>query len=618
MNFIELLKKANNGCAESIDIIQKISPDEFAKIINDKIIEYIYETLCPLLFDFTIDKFDSHSLSWSMSTLGKIYYNGTRVNKDYVLAKKLFEKSAELGNCQALNCLACIYADGDGVEKNEQLAIDLFQRSIQAGGYFAISNLAITYGNKKNYHLAIEFYEKAIKAGNYSVARYLGDIYVKGKGVEKNINRAIKLYEKAIGLDDGSSANNLGLIYKNGNGVEKNINKAIELYEKAITLGNKYACNNLARMYEYGTDVEKNIDKAIELYEKSIELGSNTALIGLVRSYKKKQNIPNIPKVIELCKQIIENNNTPALKDAIILLRSMTTDDKITAMECRNIINILRKASESGNICAIDNLVEILMVGGGKIKKNILEAIKICKRILKKKSANPHERLNAVQKLGCIYAKEYKKFTKAKKFFEIGMEMNDAISIGNLAILYDTGEGVQQDYLKAKQLYELSIEHGLVGANFPLGQLYYFGKGVEKNITQAIKFIKKSVRDNKCEQFEFLKNAYIKNNLWIDLCFLHLKYDEKRVFKQVFGENITNEIYNEKKFRKLISHPKFYLRFNNNIPPIIRLLNNSFSAHIDPLYLDNEYDLTPLECIKAKKDFLDQVYNRQNNLVHDK
>ena len=57
-------------------------------------------------------------------------------------------------------------------------------------------------------------------------------------------------------------------------------------------------------------------------------------------------------------------------------------------------------------------------------------------------------------------------------------EQGNAISQYNLALKYDFGRGVPQDYAEAVKWYRLSAEQGRAQAPYNLGLMHYHGRGV--------------------------------------------------------------------------------------------------------------------------------------------
>ena len=72
--------------------------------------------------------------------------------------------------------------------------------------------------------------------------------------------------------------------------------------------------------------------------------------------------------------------------------------------------------------------------------------------------------------------------------FELTMRLaegGDTTAQWNLGVMYDTGEGVPQDYKEAVKWYTKAAEQGDVDAQYNLGLMYYNGEGVPKDLVQA-------------------------------------------------------------------------------------------------------------------------------------
>ena len=78
------------------------------------------------------------------------------------------------------------------------------------------------------------------------------------------------------------------------------------------------------------------------------------------------------------------------------------------------------------------------------------------------------------------------------KELEIKANQGDAESQFMLGYLYDTGDGVKQDYTKARQWYEKAAAQEYVNAQGMLGVMYELGVGVERNITTAKEWFKRA------------------------------------------------------------------------------------------------------------------------------
>ena len=90
--------------------------------------------------------------------VGSRYFRGVGIKKDYKLAVKWFEKSANSGNPHAECSIAFCYYNGKGI--------------------------------KKNYKEALSWFIKAAEQGNSEAQNQIGVIYTKGNGTKKNLEQA--------------------------------------------------------------------------------------------------------------------------------------------------------------------------------------------------------------------------------------------------------------------------------------------------------------------------------------------------------------------------------------------------------------------------------------------
>ncbi|PKK71931.1 kinase-like protein [Rhizophagus irregularis] len=85
--------------------------------------------------------------------LGKYYYYGTGIEKDYGKSFEWYEKSAKQGYNNALYALAHLYIKGRGTEKNSEKAYGWIEKAAENGNKFA------------QYHLAAAFHAKCDNKG---------------------------------------------------------------------------------------------------------------------------------------------------------------------------------------------------------------------------------------------------------------------------------------------------------------------------------------------------------------------------------------------------------------------------------------------------------------------
>ncbi|EMG83267.1 tetratricopeptide repeat protein, partial [Helicobacter pylori] len=100
--------------------------------------------------------------------------------KDFIQAKKYFEKACGLNNAGGCGALGDLYDDGKGVEKNLIKATQLYSKAC------------------------------GLKDGDGCFN--LGRLYYYGEGVEKDFKKALALFEKACDLNNSGGCGALGML----------------------------------------------------------------------------------------------------------------------------------------------------------------------------------------------------------------------------------------------------------------------------------------------------------------------------------------------------------------------------------------------------------------------
>ncbi|PKC66514.1 HCP-like protein [Rhizophagus irregularis] len=243
--------------------------------------------------------------------LGKYYYYGTGIEKDYGKSFEWYEKSAKQGDNNALYALANLYMKGRGTEKNLEEASYLIEKAAKKGNKFAQLHLGTIYqndkGTKKNIKRTIEWYKKSAEQG-YSIAQYnLGYLYERGEGIDQNIELSLYWYEKAAKNGNKFAQLNLGYFYENGMGTQKDIKKAIIWYEKSAKQEYGNAQCSLGYLYEKGKGIDQDLEKAIYWYKKATENGYEAAYYYLGKCYHYGNGIEkNEVKAFEHYKKSVE------------------------------------------------------------------------------------------------------------------------------------------------------------------------------------------------------------------------------------------------------------------------------------------------------------------------
>ena len=84
------------------------------------------------------------------------------------------------------------------------------------------------------------------------------------------------------------------------------------------------------------------------------------------------------------------------------------------------------------------------------------------------------------------------KFEDAAKWFRKAAEQGNAGAQYNLAVMYDKGLGVPQDYSEAVRWYRKAAEQGDALAQYNLGVMYANGEGVPQDYAEAVRWYRKA------------------------------------------------------------------------------------------------------------------------------
>lgn len=102
----------------------------------------------------------------------------------------------------------------------------------------------------------------------------------------------------------------------------------------------------------------------------------------------------------------------------------------------------------------------------------------------------------AQYELGRYYINDHEferiNYIEAVKYFKLAAEQGFWRAYYSLALRYENGQGVEQNWEQAIKYYIISAEKGYVSAQYDLGVRYWDGTGVEKNHEIAVEWYKKA------------------------------------------------------------------------------------------------------------------------------
>ena len=193
---------------------------------------------------------------------------------------------------------------------------------------------------------------------------------------------------------------------------------------------------------------------------------------------------------------------------------SSSTERKYTGINESEGVEWLQKSADMGNVSAM-----LILGRYYDSRKMYEEAIKWLDKskgkeylVCQKYSNVFEEYARTKYAIGIIYRNRetVQDFSMAKKYFEQATTIKggNTDAMCELGLLYENGQGVQQDYKIAKEWYEKAVMKGSAIAKRLLGNLYLMGNGVEKDYQKAYHFFSEALDKGDNESKAFIAKMY--------------------------------------------------------------------------------------------------------------
>ncbi|KAI8888312.1 HCP-like protein [Backusella circina FSU 941] len=474
-------------------------------------------------------------------------YEYTISKPDYAEAYHWYSLAARSYHREAVYHLGLLYEKGLQVSRDYQIAILLYDQASQLGSDDAHYQLGVSYHYGKGVEVdpikAVEYYTRSVEFGNPKYQCKFGRLYEEGKLVDKNLLEAIKWYTKAYLEGYDKIRQKLHDIYED---------KPYEtfFYEKLFRILSTASCghfrlnvdyyyyndysyinNRLGSLYLSGQGTAKDSEQALLCFSKKYNFEYDTITHSLLFL---KDNSLNHSQKNDILKAFTENE---AFLNQIDIEQLYTLGviffDGIAQIEsidwCKFGIRYISIDSHDQGY-----LSEYLV-----IEKDYSRAFKCLE-----KAANKNHSLAMLQ-LGIMYHCGYgveqnndqgeryfndaaneniefteqiaalyhtydglKDFTKALEWYRclekrldehlnhyIYGRINEQLQVG-LGLLYEYGDGVEQDYQKAMEYYKKLADNDIKIGIHRLGLMHYYGKGVLVDYKESFRLFERATLDN--------------------------------------------------------------------------------------------------------------------------
>lgn len=294
-------------------------------------------------------------------------------------------------------------------------------------------------------------FEEAMQSNNPEEIMEVANEFHLGDRGEENKGKSLPLYERVVELDPSNAVafNQIGVCHVDGMGVEANESNAKPYYLKAAELGNDIAQYNLATIL-----LHENNPECVQWYEKACAQNNSDALYQLGCIYRDGELVEtNVEKFLSLFERAVEQGNAAAKGDlAVQLLKGENTEQNVERG-----IALLEDAANSGEANACNNL-SIIYHYGDYVPKDMPKAVYWAE---KASELGKHDELVDLA-VAYFLGKEELPIDKPYAFSLMLKSANDGavVSMENVAICYNSGDGVEKDVTKAKEFFIKAANQG--------------------------------------------------------------------------------------------------------------------------------------------------------------
>lgn len=150
--------------------------------------------------------------AFSQYNLGRMYFYGENVTKDYDKAFDWFARAGNQGYPDAQYAIGIMTLNGESVQKDERTAFQILENSASLGHGDSQAMVGIMYrngiGTPRNHRKAFEWFGRAAAQEKPVAQVSIGMMYLYGEGIAKDPNKAAIWFNRACnnGFNDGCKA----------------------------------------------------------------------------------------------------------------------------------------------------------------------------------------------------------------------------------------------------------------------------------------------------------------------------------------------------------------------------------------------------------------------------
>ena len=479
-----------------------------------------YERACAG-FEKTPDDEKWHAV-YGYYRLGELYRGGMGVEKDPLIAARLFRFAAVHGNVYACHDLGEMYRDGIGVRKSPAEADKWFaemwkilNEKLNPCDHWAMrtAGVACRDGNGTVHDLdeaanwwrrGLEFANPGAAALFYNTMRYCRDKVKSG-----DFERILEIYTISANGGDRVAMDNLSVFYRYDSlklGIQDS-RKAFEWRLKSAEAGYPTAMQRLSILYLTGEGVERDLEKSLDWLIKAADAKDDTAMRMLAIKYlggtRLGRDFANAKALIE---SVLEKD--PEDVYASRLLARMYRDgigvsenSELARKWYLSPIGTLNRKAEAEDVNRMDDLADYYKNGWG-VEKDLKRATELYEKPAGAGIAESMSSLNRIYRFNATGKEDVAKADEwARRYIERLTQKgggaargvaDSCIDVGNY---YRCGYGVEVNPKEAYEWFFKAADKKSWAAMLKLASMCRDGEGCSHDLTAAEEWAKKAVAE---------------------------------------------------------------------------------------------------------------------------
>jgi len=394
-----------------------------------------------------------------------LYSSARRPYRDYAKMRECYIKGVEANESASLGDYGYgLYFGIPGYgEADKEKGMEYILRSKELGYEFAdLLLLHIEfYKNTEDDEALLTYINNYIEnASSKRKAYYILSDYYSRRG---EYDKAAEAMKKGVALNDHYCQYLLGMGILREN-IEGDKKEAVKMLEEAYSYYIINAAEFLGQYNYYSGDPDTSVEKAIEWHEKAVSYYSSFSAyeLAIIYLYNDDEKVRDIAKGMKYLDQSVDEGFAKGMSEKAYLILEEQDPAKQNPMEAKR---LLENAMELGNDYAPYRLASEYERGEFREEEPDYAAIlKLYELAAERGNVNGMDMAGHYYRLDVV-SEDESNGEKAVNYFEQAVARNSNYSRVELALCYEYGTGVEQDYQKAFDLYKAAAENGYVFAN---------------------------------------------------------------------------------------------------------------------------------------------------------